>query len=74
MKFSRLVLTLILTASLLSLPGGTGRKVAAQTSSPPPLFMNASGLAASAFCATHFAAATAAIGTAAAFRTGRAMT
>ena len=48
MKLFRLVLTLIFTASLLSLPGGAGRMAAAQTSPPPPLFMNASGPAVSA--------------------------
>jgi hypothetical protein len=47
-KLSRLVLTVIFTASLLSLPGGAGRGAAAQTNPPPPLFINASGPAVSA--------------------------
>jgi hypothetical protein len=47
-KLFRLVLTLIFTASLFSLPGGAGQMAAAQTSPPPPLFMNTSGPAVSA--------------------------
>ena len=43
MKIFRLVVALLITTGLLSLPGGTGQRAAAQAVPPPPLFVDGSG-------------------------------